>query len=57
MIVDDSFNYHSLSFTIMFEIKRSMIVQTCAIVEIIINYHDRLNGPLVVIARKLFAAG
>ena len=27
MIVDDSFNYHSLSLTIMFAIKRSMIVQ------------------------------
>ena len=27
MIVDDSFNYHSLSLTIMFTIKRSMIVQ------------------------------
>ena len=26
MIVDDSFNYHSLSLTIMFAIKRSMIV-------------------------------
>ena len=26
MIVDDSFNYHSLSLTIMFAIKRSMVV-------------------------------
>ena len=27
MIVDNSFNYHSLSLTVMFAIKRSMIVQ------------------------------
>ena len=33
MIVDDSFNYHSLSLTIMFAIKRSMIV------------HDSLSKP------------
>ena len=34
MIVDDSFNYHSLSLTIMFAIKRSMIVHDSLSVEI-----------------------
>ena len=35
MIVDDSFNYHSLSWTIMFAIKRSMIV------------HDSMSQSLI----------